>query len=1019
MSSEQPYILIVDDKKSNLIAIQRTLNEIPAKLILTGSGEEALAATLKHEFALAILDVQMPIMDGYELAEILNSDPVTKHIPIIFITAAYFDEIHQYKGYGSGAVDYLTKPYNPTFLIAKINVFLKLASQRVELQKSKEEYQTLFTEMRNGFALHEVIFNENGTPENYVFLNVNPAFEKMTRLKATEIIGKTGKDVVPELQHELIAEYGKVAKSGNPSVLVQFAKQYDKHFRISSFCPAKNQCASIIEDISTEVLAENERQAVLNRFNALLNYSPNPILILDPDSQYISVSDVVTKIIGLNREEIIGKTTHQIMAEDFAEGFGNRVKEVCRSKSNVEGQDILMIDNSPKIFQTNIFPLEIINSEVTLIGSISLDITDLIETKDALKDSEQLLAAVLKTQRELICRLLPDTTLTFVNEAFSSLFNTQKELLIGKKISDFVFDTEQTEILEIIAGLETENQCYARIIQHKMPDDVNIWLEWTSHVIFDSDNNVIEFQLVGHDITAIKAQEQIILEKNQELSAANDKSLMLAEKAQDANKAKSIFLANMSHEIRTPMNAILGYSDLLGYVIKDETQKEYIDSIRTSGKSLLTIINDILDLSKIEAGKMEIEFDYINTESFFSEFKMIFSLKLKEKKIKYSLLLDPSIPNILYIDQVRIRQILINLIGNAIKFTEKGSVKVKVHAQHPQLSSNTKNEHGNKIDLVIIVEDTGIGISEEFQKVIYHEFTQAEGRNTEGTGLGLAITQKLLKLMNGSVYLTSEVDCGTTFKVIIPDVSFMNEAKINLHEDKVNPNNVEFEPALILVVDDIEYNRNYIRDALKNSKLNILLAMDGKEALRIAKNNLPDLIISDIKMPVMDGFELLIELKRDETLNKIPVIAYSASVMIDKINHINESDFTDLMIKPVLVTELYGILCKYLPYKKIPDISTNLIIYENNEKLVNPDKLFLVLENDCIIKLETLKKRQTIAEITDFADKLKSLGQLHNSGKLVRYGENLLNAAENFNVEKILNLINHFSELLKEIKKLN
>jgi signal transduction histidine kinase len=243
-------------------------------------------------------------------------------------------------------------------------------------------------------------------------------------------------------------------------------------------------------------------------------------------------------------------------------------------------------------------------------------------------------------------------------------------------------------------------------------------------------------------------------------------------KAEQANRIKTEFLANMSHEIRTPMNAVLGYAELLASTRVDEKQKGYIESIKSSGRELLALINDILDLSKIEAGRIELEFANVNTQTFFSEFEKIFALKISEKGLKFVLDISKLTPNGLYIDEMRLRQIVLNLTGNAIKFTDSGFVQMKVFTQNPKQSVSNDIITNEYIDLVIEVKDTGIGISEDYREEIFDPFTQ-EGRNKKykGTGLGLSITRKLVSLMNGTISYESEVGKGTTFRVTIPNVA--------------------------------------------------------------------------------------------------------------------------------------------------------------------------------------------------------------------------------------------------------
>jgi len=234
------------------------------------------------------------------------------------------------------------------------------------------------------------------------------------------------------------------------------------------------------------------------------------------------------------------------------------------------------------------------------------------------------------------------------------------------------------------------------------------------------------------------------------------------EAAEAANRAKSEFLANMSHEIRTPLNAVIGFSDLLSSQINSDKQKNYLSSIKKAGKTLLSLINDILDLSKIEAGRLEIQSETINPILIFTELEQIFALKIAEKRLEF--IIDIDLPATLVLDQTRLRQVLFNLLGNAIKFTEQGDIKLSAHIRSQENDSR-------KVDLIIAVADTGIGIPKDQQNVIFEYFQQQDGQTTRkygGTGLGLAITKRLVEMMNGQISVRSEQ--GSVFEITLRDV---------------------------------------------------------------------------------------------------------------------------------------------------------------------------------------------------------------------------------------------------------
>ncbi|KPA09793.1 multi-sensor hybrid histidine kinase [Candidatus Magnetomorum sp. HK-1] len=475
------------------------------------------------------------------------------------------------------------------------------------------------------------------------------------------------------------------------------------------------------------------------------------------------------------------------------------------------------------------------------------------------------------------------------------------------------------------------------------------------------------------------------------------------EKAESANKAKSEFLANMSHEIRTPMNAVIGFSNLLSDLITDKHQKNYLESIQTSGKSLLTLINDILDLSKIEAGRLDLQYEPIKTVTIFKEIKQIFSMKIEEKKLDFTVDISKDLPAALMLDEIRLRQVLFNLIGNAVKFTEKGYIKLSCHKRDKKDS--------NKIDIIICVEDTGIGIPDDQKLKVFESFKQQDGqlmRKYGGTGLGLAISKRLIEIMNGHISLKSEVNKGSTFKIVLEDVSISSVIPdIKIEENSFNLNSFKFEPAKILVVDDIDSNRKLLKESLTLYGLDVMEADNGQQAIMLVEKSMPDIILMDIRMPVIDGYEATKNIKENAKSKDIPIIALTASVAKEKEEKLKQSGFDAYLPKPIDIQKLFKILTRYIKYSLIEEKSISSSAQDKKtdtvhiNDIVNLPQLIKILDSEIMPEMNKLKGVMEIDEIEIFAQKLSMIAKNHKFELLHKYAIKLTEFVNSFDIEQI------------------
>lgn len=394
----------------------------------------------------------------------------------------------------------------------------------------------------------------------------------------------------------------------------------------------------------------------------------------------------------------------------------------------------------------------------------------------------------------------------------------------------------------------------------------------------------------------------IKLRKNtKELSVAKNQAIQ-------ANKAKSEFLANMSHEIRTPMSAIIGFADILRSELTMVDHKEYAEIIVSNGNALLTLINDILDLSAVESGKISIEPKPCSVTELAKEISNIFTIKAHNKHLNFHVQIQDNFPENLLIDKQRLQQILINVVGNAVKFTDEGMVR---------FSCNYIEKDNLFYDIVFIIEDTGIGISPEHMNTIFEAFSRTDRvmiQNYEGTGLGLAITKRLVDLMGGSIELESKINKGTEFRINFPNILAETHAIQSISEEELLLNTIEFKKSRILIVDDVHDNRKLLIKYLYPYNFIIETAGNGKDALEILNFFTPDIILADIKMPLMDGYKLLQQVRQIDELKTVPVIALSASVMNEQEKQILNAGFNGFIGKPFSKTTLIQELKKFLPH---------------------------------------------------------------------------------------------------------
>lgn len=621
------------------------------------------------------------------------------------------------------------------------------------------------------------------------------------------------------------------------------------------------------------------------------------------------------------------------------------------------------------------FLIERFNEMLTKIEKGDQDLRDTTVSKEYVEN-------IFTTMSDSLVVITPEARIQTVNRATCDLLGYKANELIGEEIAMIIADDEKATSDFFDSQLFFKNLTQKEGVLSNQEGSFlskggrKIPVLFSGSIMRDKKGKIIGAVVTFDDISAIKAGEE--------------KLKLAKEVAENANKAKSLFLANMSHEIRTPLNAILGYSQILMRKRElDEGTKANIKTIDSSGNNLLTMINEILDLSKIESGKMELQSVDFRLNELIHDVESLFDLRCKQKKLRW---ISSNLSNqiIVHGDKNKLRQVLINLLGNAVKFTDSGEV-----------SLNIKVLEGDQYQFEVI--DTGAGITVESQKKIFYPFEQVETEYQKGgTGLGLAISKKQLELMGAELLLKSNIGEGSKFYFTIR----LPSAKKELITTSPFKNVLHLSPdhqVKALVVDDVTENRDVLSKLLLDIGVEVIVAENGKEGVEKVRKHRPNIIFMDIRMPVMQGDEAIKIIQDEYGNDQFKLVAITASAFGRPRQYYLDRGFHEFISKPFRDDEIFGCLSELLEVEFVYDVSEAV-----EEESLNFDEIDLnqiTLPEDLYIRLKKSADICSITEIERLLNELKLMGGDFNI--LAKHFERLLSTYDLAGVLKDLNQVNH------------
>lgn len=790
-------------------------------------------------------------------------------------------------------------PINIERLIEELQIY------QIELETQNEEMQRVYADLERSTLRYTTLFDFAPigyltTDENDSIREINLTGSELLGLERNQIIGQPiVRFIHPDYQDTYYFHLRSVKESDEKVTSELCLKNQSLNESsgliylqfISSRDVSGKGVKSAFIDITSRTRVQKELQENEKKLSSLFQASPAGIWVVI-DQKIAMVNDRICSMLGYSQQELIGKSTRILFSNDDLLDEGSELhpipdkEEIGLSVSKFKHNNGTVID-----VLISSAPIETGNLAKGITYA-ALDITRQLDTEKALSEVQLKFEMIASNANDGILLLRQDGTIDYSNEAFKKLFGYKIDKSLSLSLMDIFISDENSEKLKYALRKQDLNPAKPSIKQNYELIGLKI-----DGATFPLELSLSSF-IFGGRLLMVAVIRDFTDHKLNQL-----KLLKAKNKAEESEKLKTAFLANVSHEIRTPMNAILGFVSLMQeYETSEEERKEYFGMIASNGEVLLNLINDIIDLSKLESTSLVLNPQPIDLSEFLNEIYLYLvsdlRLKLKHTDITPRLVLpDPRHISTLIVDRLRLRQVLINLINNAVKFTSNGSIELGAALSHDKLNGDPM--------VMFYVKDTGIGIPEDKTSIIFESFRQLEDpftRRFGGAGLGLAIVKRIVETSGGYVGVKSEIGKGSEFYINLPMIKSISPKSNN--NSSVSKSEVfNFEGKRVLIVEDKVPNTIYLKTLLSKSKIDLSFAVDGAQAVEIFKNSQKiDLVLMDIQLPVMDGFEATARIKEINPI--IPVIAQTAFASVEERERAINSGFDDFISKPINPKEL-------------------------------------------------------------------------------------------------------------------